>query len=249
MPPDAQDQEVIRYGYEAVQRPIGAVLDDGVTAKPTKQKKGEGVGGGGQTVVLVAAGFGGYSDEAEEIEAIKSSQWVPHSADFKATAEFTTRGYFEVFRASEFVGALGENTTGKIGRIVFIGHGCSTHLGLSGHREGAVTRFSQSFTVSDLENYHDYVLEKIQPKLDPDAVIDLVACESGIGKAFTEKLAATFNRCVRGFKGPVFWEHPINDEKTKIVNRGRVSSDNQNFHNGISGLAFDPPICPPAQAI
>lgn len=243
-PPD-QDREFLRYGYEAVQQPINAVLDDSVTAEPMGKKKKGSKGTTGQTVILVASGFGGYSDEAEEIDAIKSNKWVPHSEDFKATAGYTTKSYFEITNAGKFIGALGENISGKIGRIVFIGHGSPTHLGLSGRREDSVTRFTESLTVSDLNNYHDYVLNKIQPKLDENLTIDLIACESGLGKKFIEKLAATFNRCVRGFKGAVYWKHPINDEETKITNRGRISADNQNFHNGISGLRFDETFCPP----
>jgi hypothetical protein len=246
-PPD-QDPDFLQYGDEAVERPISSVLDSSATADPMQKggKKKKQVRTQGKTVILVAGGFDGYNSEAEEIEAIKSTKidrWEPHSADFRATARFSTGESHPITTSAGFFEQL-QGTQGKIARIVFIGHGNQSMLGLSGTRGEMGIQFTQWLDDSALDENQSTIVQSIQPKLDKNATIDIFACHVGVTPEFMKKIAVTFNRCVRGFSGPVFWQAPINDEGTKITNRGLVSSDNDHFVKGINHLRPTVIICP-----
>ncbi len=240
MQPD-QDPDFLRYGDEAVDQPIDFVLNDVAVADPMKKDKKKKKGkkkAKGKTVILIASGFPGYPDAAAEIEAIKGNKWSPHSEDFQETATG-----WSVEDAGRVIGTL-KGISGPIGRIVFIGHGSPTSLGLSGNRVGSVIRFTEKLSATELDVYQDNISKTIVPKLHENATIDLIACNTAISKTFMKKFATIFKRCVRGFGGYIYWQHPISDAGDEIMNRGWISSDGKTFHKGIKDLKFPVTICP-----
>jgi len=237
------DERVLTYGDRAVDDTADAVLDDralelggpggGRKKRPTKKKPS------GVVVVIVAGGFPGYASEKDEIADMGANRWLPHTEDFKETAG---PGFWEATNVSYFLGAINKQTK-TIARVVFIGHGSPTGLGLSGKRDGSVTRFTEKLDADALDENQD-TIRQLAAKLHPDATIDLVCCDVGLGQSFIKRMANSFGRCVRAFQGAVYWEHPLNETKTAIANRGRTSSDNRSFKKGYAHLAYSVTVCP-----
>ncbi len=202
----------------------------------------------GKTIILWASGFPGYNSDAEEIDAInnstKTNKWEPHSLDFAATAMSSTGEAHNVAKCEDVIAQL-QNVNGKIGRIVLIGHGDQNGtIGLSGTRTGMGISMTEEFDETCLDTYKNEIM---QLNLDKNATIDIVACNVAVDRKFMQKIANTFNHGVRGFSGLVYWQHPINDEGTQIINRGFVSRSNNDFHKGINKLIFPKPIDPERQ--
>lgn len=222
-----QQNDVLQYGYDAVQKPIDAVLNYSGTPTPMSS-------GSGSLVVLVAGGFKRYANEEEEKQDLdQDKEWKgPNTVDFEATAYQTSgigNNYTPVSNEAQFVGTL--QRAGNISRIVYIGHGSSSGLSLGG---GSFDKYS-------LQNpQYSKIFEAI--KNNKPSSIDLISCFGGISSDFTKLLAKTFGCNVRGYKGRVHWRATLNDSHTKIIRE--ISSDGENWQKGFSGMTGDSTIPP-----
>jgi hypothetical protein len=246
-----ESPDVLDYGADAAERVADVVLADDVIAHPLNKgrpRKGKPKTAKkrptGRQAVIVANGFGGYASEQAEMEALDRGNWSPHSEDFHATATADVGDQaFAAGTDDEFIGAI-EATSGTIGRVVFIGHGNARRLGLAGQREGSTTRFTSSIDSDTLDKWAETIRQRIVPRLHENATIDVVACDVGLGKPFMQKIADTFQRCVRASNGPIFWRDPRNDDRTKITTRGLTSSNDVDFTKGFKHLRFAITVCP-----
>ncbi|HLG13644.1 MAG TPA: hypothetical protein VJH03_03840 [Blastocatellia bacterium] len=240
----------LSYGYRSADEVADVVLADPLQAgagKPKKKPKKGPSSRRGQTVVVIAAGFPGYESEQQEITELGGSGWVPHSADFAATAQHDVQTPYRATNVDEFLGAAAA-VPGQISRFVFIGHGSPSKLGFSGARDGSVVRFSQFFSADDLadERWLAVIKQHIVPKFVEAATVDLVACNLGIGQEFLQAMANAFERPIRAFTGPVSWTVAMNKGQTGITERGLTSRNpvDEPFRRGFKHLVFTATVAP-----
>jgi len=235
------------YGELAAQLPEEVIHY--LVAASEEQKAGESkVLSSARLVVIVANGFPGYrGDVKKEIHEAKIRVWLPGTPDFIATAGYTTKGeYYGASNAEEFFGALA-NHKGKINRVIFIGHGQSEALGLSGDTSGF---FSNALGVLGIPKWQNYINAKIKPKLTRNATIDLVACNVAVGEVFMREMAKAFGICVRGFTQPVLWCLKWNEDETAITSRGLVALESKDgrcagtIYRDVKALAPPKVVCP-----
>ena len=175
--------------------------------------------------MIVAGGFPGYGSEKAESAAMGANSWEPGTRDFIAAGEGVQAGK----HCSRFF-RLSEAQPGTIRRVVFIGHGNPSVLGLSGGlNEMGAMHFSETIdTKSSLRKPRSNPADRCEA--GPDVTIHLVCCNTaghmGASQSFLKKMANSFGRCIRGFKGSVFWDYPINDQTKELeeANRGRTST-------------------------
>jgi hypothetical protein len=223
MSPLEQEQRILGYGNEAVNRPIDAILDDAVAADPLQKggKKKRKIdrckaSAGGSTLVIVAGGWK-YATVEDEIFAIKPGhQWKPTTADFKRMAEMEGDKPLLASSPEEFFKHIANQPDGSVGRVVFIGHGGSGIV-FSGDAGGF--NGGKQLGAGDLPGFQADIDNKIKPKLRPNAKIDLVTCYVGGNKQFMDALTNAIDRCVRGFTSAVEVRKPAVKDKT-ITERG-----------------------------
>ena len=231
MSPSDPERALLDYGNEAVEDPLEAVLDDGVTASPFREggrKKGKKKKNKcekrarGKTLIIVSGGYS-YTDEATEVSAIEHDSWMPSTADFEAAVKADDGTPLRARNPSEFFKHIADQPTGSVGRVVFVGHGHTNGLLFAGDPAGfgAVAGLYES----TLSEFQADIESKLKPKLHPNAKIVLVTCNTGGGQAFIDALVNAFDRCVRGFDSAIEYRNPtVTDEKT-ITDRGLTRSD------------------------
>jgi hypothetical protein len=203
--------KALSYGDEAVKN---RVTDYDNVLMPTKKGTSP-----GKLVLIVANGYSGYKTVGDEIAALEGGYWLPHTQDFLATAADSGINEPEgASTANEFFAAL-QGVSGKISRIVFIGHGSSTALGLSGT---PLDFFGETLDSNDLKSWQEDIDRTIKPKLNKDAKIDLIACNDHAGKAFVKDMANALGICVRYFPEAVMWCVSYDETKKVITGRGRL---------------------------
>jgi len=217
-----QEQRILQYGDDAVERPLDAILNDSSVAEPfQKSKRKKRKKATGKLVLITANGYGGFDSKSKEINALEGGSWLPHTEDFNNTASHT-RGkiHFGASNADEFFGAL-QSVKGNISRIVFIGHGSPGHLGLSGD---PLNFFGETLDSNDIERWRGDINTSIKPKLLKNAKLDLVACNLAVSGDFMAKLSKALGVCVRAFNEPVLWCTTYNKEQQTIISRGRIGA-------------------------
>lgn len=221
-----REDRILGYGQEAVDGALDDVLDDSVldpfnqggNSKRGKKKAS------GKTLLITASGYGGFASTAKEIEAIESGIWLPHNADFNQTAAHTRgKTHFGASDKKQFIGAI-EGASGKLSRIVFIGHGFSSGLGLSGDQ---LDLFGETFDETSIDEFQDNINQNIKPKLLKDAVFDIIACNVGVSSGFLSKMANAFGICIRAYDEEVLWCVSFNKANNQITGRGRIGPKSQ----------------------
>ncbi len=217
------------------------------TKKPKRKRSGK-------QIVIYANGYPGYDSAEKEIKDAQSRLWYPGTPDFHQTAADTPSD--RVFGASEVAHFFGpmQHSTSDIRRVVFIGHGGGEGIGLAGE---AGVFDSASLSISDLsaDSGWKYVMEKqIQPKLTPDATIDLYTCKLDPKDAFVQAMANSFDRCVRSFHTPLVWCLGYHAAENQITSRGRIAPNppqgkttncaSKNWYKGVNRLVPPKKVCP-----
>jgi hypothetical protein len=234
----SDDDRVLGYGEDAVERPQ-VVLDDeflapppgvphGKKKQPSKKHRKK-----GKLVVIVAGGFeGDKGNDAEEVRRHEAESWSPNTKDFMRTAR-DTLGVDKPIRsasnAKQFFGALAD-VEGNISRIVYIGHGGSGGLVLSGDTFGFP---DETLEKGDFGGFQNLIDAKIRPKLLDGAVLDLVACSVAVDLDFMKDMATSLGVVVRGFDDEIAWclkpegvkkgEGSPDYSQAEIRSRGRIA--------------------------
>lgn len=251
-PPD-QERDFLQYGDEAVDRPIDSVLDDSVAADPMKKdnrKKKKKRPQLGKLVLIIANGYTGYDSVQDEIKALENGYWLPHNEDFRKTAAHTrSKTLRGASKADEFFGAL-QSVNGKISRVVYIGHGFSSGLGLSG---SPLDFFGETLESTDIERWQADINTSIKPKFTKGAKMDLVACNLAADESFISNLANALGICIRAFSEPVQWCTTYNKGQNKITSRGRIgpksatkgkSCSDKAWSKGVNKFVPPKEVCP-----
>jgi hypothetical protein len=208
---------VLEYGNDAVQKPADAALGYGNSAVEYKDKKNPKPKKStpGKPVVIISGGYGGYKSQADEIKAMEV-KWYPNTADFIVAAKKIQQDVWGAKKVDNFFAVL--NRYNKISKITFLGHGSSSGIALSGEPGD----LQDELTVQELEKWNQWIKDNIVPKLDPNATIDIYACRAaqGLGQPYLKAIANSFERCVNSFTEEVAFQLPEADkDKSKIVNR------------------------------
>ncbi len=129
------------------------------------------------------AGINRFKSVAHEISTIDGGFWMPQTADFEATANFTPGALrLPASDPESFFGAL--TKAGRARRIIFVGHGSTSEIGL----KGAAFIFDKAIGVDELNKWHTTIQSKIKP-LTKGKVFDLITCNAGAGTQFPQQLA------------------------------------------------------------
>lgn len=183
----------------------------------------------GKTVFIVAGGFKGFASEAAEAEFLEklkqgtiTQRWSPSTVDFMRTAgDSGSSKPWNADNAGEFLGALYQQS-GRIGRLIFIGHGSPYRLGLSGKLNQR--RFTASIGKDDLTASNSTAtIAAIRQKFVEGATFDIYACNVAASEALMKAFANAFGVKVRSFKSPVWWCVNHDANRKTITSRGRVS--------------------------
>jgi hypothetical protein len=240
---------VLEYGNEAVQKPADAALGYGNSAVQYKGKKTSSPKKStpGKKVVILSGGYKGYKSEADEIKAMET-RWFPNTADFKAAAnKLQQHDVWSAKKVDNFFAAL--NQYKKISKITFLGHGSSSGMALSGEPGD----LDEEITEEKLDTWNQWINENIVPKLDANATIEIYACHAGqgVGQPYLKKVANTFHRCVTSFAQEVFVQEPeVDKDKLKILNRPGGVADNRSDAKAGNWQTLKqmppplPPVCP-----
>lgn len=219
-----------------------AISTNSRTIRRQKRKKTQAAG---KQIVIIANGYPGYSSEKKEIEDSQKGLWLPSTSDFKTTATDTQKSIQGASVADEFFGAL-QSVGGKIKRVIFIGHGNTSGLGLSGK---PMSWFEKGLDQSDLTRWQNSIDTDIKPKFVEGATLDIYACNVAAGGTFIKALAQSLGICVRGFPGPVYW--CLGNKDGAVTSRGRIASSIvktdhtcKGWHKGANKLAPPDKICP-----
>jgi hypothetical protein len=227
-----QEQPALGYGNDAVERPQVVIEDDSILTplgvpKPAKKRKPQ--KGRGKLITIVANGFPGYNNDPKEVERADGKLWFPNTIDFNRTASDTTGAQrYGASNAAEFFGAL-QAAKGVISRVIFIGHGNESGLGLSGD---TLSIQDERLTKDDFGRFQQLIDDAIKPKLATDAVIDILACKAAAGTGFIQAMASSLNVTVRGFAEPVMWcldwegvgksDGTPDYSQARVTSRGRI---------------------------
>ena len=164
-------------------------------------------------MVLVSGGFSLFASDTEEAEFLEKrsagtimGQWYPSTKDFLITANDTLSRAtpIKVNTAAEVLGTL-QQEPGPFARVIFIGHGSASGLGLAGSLDGSMMRFSAMLRKEDLADpMWDSVVQQIRAKFREDATFDIYACNVAVGGSFTKALATAFD-----VKGAIFQKRGV----------------------------------------
>jgi hypothetical protein len=217
--PEENQNPVLEYGNDAVQKPADAALGYGNSAVEYKDKgkktPNPKKSPPGKQVVIVSGGYGGYKSDADEIKAMET-KWYPNTADFIVAARKIQQNVWGAKKVNNFFAVLTKYD--KISKIIFLGHGSSSGIALSGEPGD----LQDELTIDELSKWNQWVKDNIVPKLDAGATIEIYACHAaqGLGQPYLKAIANSFERCVNSFAEEVAFEYPeLDKDKSKIVKR------------------------------
>lgn len=210
-------------------------------------------------LVIFAGGYNTYgADISREINDIKIGRWYPHTKDFEKTADFINSKNKVIVKDKDgFIGAF-LTFKGKISKVVFIGHGSSTSLGLSGDSSSF---FSEEFNAGAISAYQQVIDDKIKPLFTEDASFEILSCNAGAGKAFVTAIAKGFGITVKAFNQELAWCVTYDEAKIRVTHTGKIAplsevkaekaklgrdpdETNAIWHAGTSSLVFPVIITP-----
>ncbi len=187
------------------------------------------------TLVLVAAGVGGYVNSYDEVQDAINGVWNPSSLDFFTAARQIKRPDVKIAgvrKAADFFAAM-RSSAAKIKRLVFLGYDDMNYLGLSARRQRLSPQMAALFGLPAIALTHTHKLDKnsfkkakaslpiIRRRFEKNAEFDVVTHSCSLDKSFIQFLADTFGMTVRSFSYGPKWHLDYSVHSRAVTGRGK----------------------------